>query len=78
MAIAGWGASVTRPVIPRDTASAMDAIDLIERRSSGVLATARHPFFKTAPTDQTDITIFDSPESKNFRTSDSLICRVNP
>lgn len=66
-----------KPATPRDTARAMDTTALVERRS-GVLVTARHPFSKTAPTDLTNITMFNSPEFKNFRTSDSLVCRVNP
>ena len=69
---------VAKLVIPRDTAKAMDATEQIERCSSAVLATLRHPFFKITPTDQTDITIFYSPEFKNFRTSESLVYRVNP
>ncbi|MFM9900180.1 MAG: hypothetical protein ACKVOT_04140 [Polaromonas sp.] len=67
-----------RPATPRDNASARDATDWVEHRSKGMLVTAHHPFFKTAPTDLTDITIFNPPEFKRFRTSDALVFRVNP
>ena len=77
LAIAGLCAMPDKPAIPRDTAKAVDTANLIEHRR-GVLVTARHPFVTTAPTDLTNITMFNSPEFKNFRTSDSLVCRVNP
>ena len=78
MAIARLGAIPDKPAIPKDTAKAMDTMNLIERRTSGLLVAARHLFFKTAPTDLTNITMFNSPELKDVLTSDSLVCRVNP
>jgi hypothetical protein len=60
------------------TTIAIKAIDLIDRLSLLIPVDAVHPLVETFPTDQTDIDILDSCELKDFRTSDSLMSRVNP
>jgi hypothetical protein len=70
-----------------DVNDVIDATDLVESCSRLLPAIAFHPAFNTPPTDLNDpktptnptkATIFDSPEFKSFRASESLVCRVNP
>ena len=78
LAIAGLGVIPTKPTVANVSANTTDAAGFVHPRSNEVLTALRHPLIKPATADQTDATIFSSPEFKNARTNGSLVWRVNP